>query len=362
MRRFFLTVALFTSFISFSQAKPIISFFNELKTPELVNLFSDSSLIPTLKQLNAEIRMGMLDLTPERAAIVRRLTDGGVPVVAWLLLPVEKGYFFHAGNGDLAIQRYIETRKWAEQYGLKLKGMGLDLELDLNDVELGKKSPGKLVWTMYKRLYDKTVVEEGRKKYAELIAMIQEDGYMVESYYASFIKDEVKLGNTSIQQFSQFLDVKTDREIPMLYSSFMGNADGLMKIYGMDVNAKEVGIGSTGGGIDTTMPTLSYEELVHGMNIASRFADELHIFSLEGCVQKGYLTKLLSYQYDPGLTLDQKQVRQVRKIQNFFKFMSSVLSYPTLLLIGILLLILFVIGLVFIIIRFLVRLATRLVH
>jgi hypothetical protein len=362
MRKIFLVIAVCASCLGTVQAKPIISFFNEMRSDQLVRMFSDSTLIPTLKQLNAEIRMGIMDLTDERAEIVQRLTDNGIPVVAWLLLPEDQGYWFHAGNGDKAIQRYKDTKLWADTHGLKFKGFGLDLELDINNVTLGKKSPGKLAWKMYKRLYDKSIVEDGRKKYASLIAMIKADGYMVESYYASFIKDEVKLNNTALQQISQFLDVKTEREIPMLYSSFMGNPDGLMKIYGMDENVKYVGIGSTGGGIDPSLPSLSYKELVHDMNIASKFAEELHIFSLEGCVEKGYLQKLLSYKYDPSLKIDPDEVREVRKLQNSFKFLSNIMSYPTLLLIGLLLLLLFIFGLLFLLIRYIVRLSTKLIH
>ena len=37
------------------QAKPIISFFNELQTTELVKLFQDSTLIPNLQKLQAEL-------------------------------------------------------------------------------------------------------------------------------------------------------------------------------------------------------------------------------------------------------------------------------------------------------------------
>ncbi len=40
---------------------------------EMKALFADTTLIPTLQQLNAEIRMGMLDLSPERAEVVRQL-------------------------------------------------------------------------------------------------------------------------------------------------------------------------------------------------------------------------------------------------------------------------------------------------
>jgi hypothetical protein len=188
--------------------------------------------------------------------------------------------------------------------------------------------------------------------------MIKADGYMVESYYASFVKDETAAGNTSLQQLTKFLDIKTDREIPMLYSSFIGNADGLLEVYGREAGVKTVALGSTGGGIDTTLNTLTWEELAHDMNMSSRFADEIHIFSLEGAVEKGYLKKMKNFQFNNQVVPDPHQIEEVRDLRRFFTGLSNVLSYPTLLFIG---LILIVTGIIFLTIKiFTVLVATLL--
>ncbi|MFZ9503479.1 MAG: hypothetical protein ACO263_02810, partial [Cyclobacteriaceae bacterium] len=254
-------IILTTSGIGLSQNKPKISFFNEMKSGPLMELFSDSTVVQDLKKLNAEIRMGIMDISTERAEIIRMLTNEGIPVVAWLLLPEEEGYWFHAGNGDQAIARYQEVKRWADSHFITLAGIGMDLELDYTDVIKAKNNPWSLLLTLPPRLYDRSEVEAGRKKYEQLISMIKADGYMVESYYASFVKDETAVGNTSIQQLTKFLDIKTDREIPMLYSSFMGNADGLLEVYGREPGIKTIALGSTGGGIDPSLPTLSWEDL-----------------------------------------------------------------------------------------------------
>lgn len=318
---------------SYRQAKatPILSFFNEMKTPALVKLFEDSTLVPTLQQLHAEIRMGMLDLTPERAAIVHTLNKAGIPVVAWLLLPEEKGYWFHSGNGAVANERYLEVKKWIGDNQLQIKGIGLDLEIDINDLNLLKASPRKMFRKIPGRLYDKKTLADGREEYAKLISQIKADGYAVESYYVPFIRDEANNNRTALQQVTKFMDIRTDHDIPMLYSSFMGDGDGLIQVYGFDQQVKYYALGSTGGGFDTTFPTLSYNQLVHDMNIASKQALELHIFSLEGCVEKGYLSRLVSHSYDSSLVVNQKQVAEVKKLQKNVQSISNILSYPTIL-------------------------------
>lgn len=330
MKKLFLLFACFVLLGNAGRAMPILSFFNEMKTPALSKLFEDSTLIPNLQKLHAEIRMGMLDLTPERAAIIETLNKAGIPVVAWLLLPEEQGYWFNNSNGAVAIERYIQVKKWIDENHLLFKGIGLDLEIDMNDLKLLKEDPRKMLRKIPGRLYDKSTLEEGGIQYARLISQIKADGYPVENYYVPFIKDEAANNRSSIQQVTKFMDIRTDKEIPMLYSSFIGLADGLIQVYGFDQHVKAIALGSTGGGFDTTFPKLSYERLIHDINIASKKADELHIFSLEGCVQSGYLTRLLTYTYDSSLVINQNDVASVKKLKRKVGNISAILSYPTL--------------------------------
>lgn len=352
-----LFLMVFTIVSSSLAKKPIISFFNEMNSRDLSILFDDTSVIDALKKMNAEVRMGMLDLTFTRVEVVKKLNAAGIPVVAWLLLPEDEGYWFNASNGLMAFKRYRDFRQWAAVNELDFKAIGIDLELDINDARLIKENPWNLFWMVPPRLFKNAELEKGRKDYAQLIETMQQDGYTVENYYASFIKDETALGYTSIQQATKFLDIKTNKEIPMLYSSFMGNADGLLKIYGSDIGLKAVAVGSTGGGVDTTLPTLSYEQLVHDISMASKFADEVHIFSLEGCVQNGYLNKLVVQQFDDTLSFDPKQVQAVQKLQQIVKLVSTVLSYPTLLF---LFLFLLIVGLIWLIVFVVKKIVQRL--
>jgi hypothetical protein len=321
--------------ISAESKEPVLSFFNEMKGADLEVFFRDSSIITTLSQLNAEIRMGILDLTNERASVLKKLNAAGVPVVAWLLLPEKDGYFFHSGNGELAIKRYLAIKKWADEKGIFFAGIGLDLELDMNDIKLAKSDKWKLIRSLPARLYDKTQIEHGLKTYHRLLKIIEDDGYPIESYYASFIKDEIKNGTTSIQQLTKFLDVKVDKEIPMLYTSFMGNPYGIIKVYGIDENLKYMALGSTGGGIDTSMNSMNWEELAHDIRLASKTAEEIHIFSLEGAVWKGYFKNLIGFDYNVPIAEKPEQVKSVESIRNKVMMASTILSYPTILFIGI---------------------------
>jgi hypothetical protein len=43
-----------------------------------------------LVELRAEVAVAILDFAPERAAVVRRLNQAGIPVIAWIMLPKEE--------------------------------------------------------------------------------------------------------------------------------------------------------------------------------------------------------------------------------------------------------------------------------
>jgi hypothetical protein len=178
---------------------------------------------------------------------------------------------------------------------------------------------------------------------------------MLESYYIPFIKDETARNRTSLQQMTGILDITTEREIPMLYSSFMGNPDGLLQVYGRDAHARLVAIGSTGGGVDTSLPSLTYDQLIHDLSEASSFADEVHIFSLEGCVQKGFLARLTVERFNHPPVVNSGQVEKVKKLRKTIITLSAVLSSPGLFIAGVLLVILLLTGILVFIIKTMLR-------
>lgn len=317
---------------------PRLSFFNEQEGPQVQALFADTSLIPTLQQLGAEIRMGMLDLSPERAQVLRKLNEAGVPVVAWLLLPKEQGYWFHAGNAPEAFARYYEIREWARKEGIRFSGIGIDLELDMNDIELFQNNKLKLLGKVLSRLYGEEEFQHAKAEYRNLIETIRSDGYPIESYYVPFIRYETEKGRTALQQATGFMDLETDKDIPMLYTSFMGNPYGTLKVLALDENLKHVALGSTGGGFDPSLPSMGFDDLAYDLRLAARSAEEIHIFCLEAAVEKGFLPRLVGFDYAVPIAEYPEQEVLVQGLAAKVMGVSAVLSYPTLFLGGLFLL------------------------
>ena len=71
--------------------RPRLTFACELDRGRLAELFADSAVIDDLLALEARVALMCSDFSDERAGVVRRLNDAGVPVVGIPLLPLAEG-------------------------------------------------------------------------------------------------------------------------------------------------------------------------------------------------------------------------------------------------------------------------------
>lgn len=294
--------------------RPALTFFCELDSAALQALFAEPGVLAELRALEAGLSLGLVDLSSERAAVVRRLNEAHVPTVAWLLLPREQGYWFNLGNAPQAAERYSAFLAWTREHGLRWDGVGLDIEPDIHDMQRLLNGGGSLVASLPGRLLRGARLKRAREDYGALVERIRADGYRVDSYQLPFIVDERAGGSTLLQRLTGVLDLPVDREVLMLYSSFLRpHGAGVLGSYGPE--ARSVGVGSTGGGVDVPglidVPPLSWEELSRDLRLARRWTKELHVFSLEGCVRQGFLSRLRELDWEAPVEVPEAEAREV---------------------------------------------------
>ena len=229
-----------------------------------------------------------------------RLNAAGIPVVGIPLLPLAEGYDFTADNADRAAGCYKEWVAWTHRHGLAWESVGLDIEPDARFYLQIMNGPWGLVPMLpvaAVRQSEPGPVPE--LAYGRLTAQIRADGWLVENYQFPLIADERRAGSAPLQRLA-LVDVATDREVWMLYSSFMRVlGPGLIWAYGPEAQA--IGVGTTGGGPDIPgspqMPSLSWQELARDLRLARHFCDQILIHSLEGCVWQGFLPRLRSFEW-----------------------------------------------------------------
>ena len=283
-----------------------LTFACELASGPLTALFADESVIDALKDLDARVSLGLLDLSPERAEVVRRLNAAGVPVVAWLLLPESEGYWCNADNGPRVVARYAAFSSWTAKENLVWDGIGLDIEPHIALMErLLKGRVHKAVPGMVRNLFDRERIERAQAIYSTLVTQMHLDGYRVESYQFPFILDERRVRTTVLQRILGIIDLEVDHEVLMLYSSLMGRVGpGLLWSYGQETAARGggIGIGSTGGGVEVAadIQPLTWSQFTRDLRWARQLTDDVFIFSLEGCARRGFLPWLAELQPHKG--------------------------------------------------------------
>jgi hypothetical protein len=285
--------------------RPSLTFACELDAARLTELFADGSVIDDLKPLGARVMIMVSDLSAERAHVVQQLNQAGIPLIGIPLFPWAEGYYFTVDNAPRAADRYQQWKHWTAEHGLVWDWVGLDIEPEANFYQQLMANPWGLVPKLLRRLRDQERIVRARAAYAELVDQIHADGWPVENYQFPFIADERRAGSTLLQRLMGLVDVPTDREVWMQYTSFVGPlGPGILWSYGPESDA--IAVGTTGGGPDVPghpqFSPLSWEELARDLRLAGRWTDQLYIHSLEGCVWNGYLARLRSLDWTPAST------------------------------------------------------------
>lgn len=318
--------------------KPNLTFFTELPAEELKGLFDDQAVVDRLVNLGATVSLGILDLSNTRAGVVKNLNQAGVPVVAWLLLPEEEGYWFNIENFDAAAARYVNFKAWTSQHGLKWDAIGLDIEMDINELRqiLEEKQGGKFASIIFRRFFDKQRVFQAQRAYQALVELIHADGYPVESYHIPLISEERRANASVLQRALGLVDLKTDREVLMLYSSFL-RPDGAAVLWSYAPEADSVGVGNTGGGVVVKgvidLGPLSWEEFARDLRLCAMREKPIHIFCLEGCARQGFLEKLETFDWETPASMPDR-VRKVNVFRAGITALLWILERPWVLLIA----------------------------
>lgn len=272
---------------------PRLTFFVEIDAGALTELFARPEVTPFLTENGCAVSMGLLDLSAERAACVRQVEAAGVPVTAWLLLEVADGYWLNADNADVALARWRETRDWAEREGLRLERVGLDVEFPRSESQGVLRDRRAAVLGMFRRRRPRAQVERAEGDYAALVEEIHATGRRVESYHFPHLLDERAAGSTLLRRSLGLVDVAVDDDVFMLYATYLGTAGA--RAYFPD--APCIALGVTGGGVNANEPEarsrhLRWDELEPELRAAAEHTGEVYVFSLEGCVEKGWLDRI----------------------------------------------------------------------
>jgi hypothetical protein len=264
-------------------------------------------VISQLQQLHAGLAVEISDFSPERAQVVKKLNEDGIPLTAWLVMSREQGHYLNGFNAPEAEARFSQFEQWTQENGLKWGAVGLDIEPNFDQLKEVGKHKGSFLWLMLKRFFDYGQVERGRAAYAVLIRRIEAAGYSVQTYQMPFLAEEREAHSTLIERLFGIVDVRGNDEVLMAYSSFNHSAGGGVPLMsGPRTQTLAVGITSDDKG--ARMTALSWEEFSRDLIVAGHFSRVVGVYSLEGCVLNGYLPRMASLDWGQTVTIPASQI------------------------------------------------------
>jgi hypothetical protein len=275
-------------------------------------LFSNPSVLSDLKALSASVAVAIMDFSPGRAQLVRRLNAAGIPMIAWLALPEERGYYLNADNARLAVNRYAEFKKWTNDNGLLWTEVGLDIEPTFNELRPGGGHKWHLAGLLIRRCFDFARMRRAREAYTTLIRRIQSDGYPVQTYQLPLIAAERRAHTTLAERLLGIVDVRGNLEFLKLYTSFTPELDSAL-IWKLGPDAQGIAVGSTSA--EGSPTALDWEQFSRDLIVAHHFTAYLGVYNLEGCVRQGFLSRLRTMDWGQTVTIPAEAIRRANRLR-----------------------------------------------
>jgi hypothetical protein len=275
---------------------------------QMQSLLNNADVIVNLKSLHAGLGVAIVDFTPERAALVRRLNSEGIPVIAGLGMPPEQGSYFNAQNAPEAAARFAAFDAWSRDQGLRWDAVGLDIEPNFAELASLNGHWWRLFTTLLWRAVDVQRMNRAQRAYSALIANIRSRGYFVQTYQLPYLPVERKAHSSLLDRILGTVDVRGDQEVLMLYTSYTGPV-GAAIIWKLGPDAQSIAICCTDGDPAANPAVLDWSRFSRDLIVAGHFSHLIGVYNLEGCVRQGFLPRLKTINWSQSVTIPAVAIR-----------------------------------------------------
>lgn len=278
-------------------------------------LMADPAVISALRDLHADVAVALPDFSPQRAEVVRRINQAGIPAIAWMMLPQEQGYYLNAANADQAAARVAAFEKWTADEQLHWAAVGLDVEPNFAELQALRGHPRRLAATFLARSLDGRRLAHAQRAYDGFVAGLRAHGYRVQIYQMPYVPAEQETHSTLPDRLLGTVDLRGDENYLMLYTSF-ARPIGAGMIWSLGPQAQAIAIGSTDGEgtPGTGSGSLDWDEFLRDLMVASHFTRQIGIYDLEGCVRQGFLSRLESVNWSQSVEIPAESVQKAKRM------------------------------------------------
>jgi len=267
-------------------------------------LFADHDVVAALHDLHAQVAVAIADFSPERAQVVRFLNQQQIPVIAGVTLQTKDGPYFNADDAAEAPAQFAAFEKWTRENGLRWDAVGLDIEPNFGELAALKNHRWRLITTLLRHSLDGKRIERAQVAYSALIRQIQAQGYSVLTFALPYIPVERKVHTTLLDRMLGVPDVEGNKNYVMIYTSYARSVrPAIFLDLGQSAQAITIGVTYGPPPAGSGFGPLNWEEFSGDLIVASHFTNQVGVYSLEGCVQQGFLPRLETMDWSASVAI-----------------------------------------------------------
>ncbi len=121
--------------------------------------------------------------------------------------------------------------------------------------------------------------------------------------------------STLLERLAGIVDVRGDREVLMIYTSFNKRLDSaLIWVYGPDAQAIAVGV-TSGSDAAPRFAPLNWEEFSRDLIVANHFSHVVGVYNLAGCVHQGFLPRLRTMNWNQPVEIPAESIRRATQLR-----------------------------------------------
>lgn len=270
----------------------------------------EQKVMNLLKKYNVTLGMAFPggSINDDYAKMLSEYEQAGIPVMLWVLLPDEIGYWACESNAS-DFKNYVERiYDWADANKFGIPWLAVDLETPYKQTELVRKSKGldliKNLVSVYKENRDRGRFYDAASQYSLLVEKLHARGTKVLTAASAHVAEDFVKGTISIQDAIEtpISPVNWDIVSFMLYTSmiagylkpFISHKDARWYLYSVMSDMKRIlwdragiSIGVTYVGKLEDEPYYSTpEELLPDMQAAkAALINDISIYNLEGILR-----------------------------------------------------------------------------
>lgn len=326
-----LLLFMFGALLGQAQNTAKLSLMTALPSGHLHKMVSDSSLQASLQQFRPNIRLGMIDFSEERLALVKLLDSLEVPMTAWLLLPAEEGMQLSWKQSQKAKERYEQLLQWSHEHKINWTGIAMAITPDGEEEDWMAKRKSRYAEQLFSRMYEEEELQESKRNYQNLIHQIQADGYLVELYVPAYHIDAKKADSQAMHWITGVPYLEADRLVPMVYA---GNDQSLVRMasYSGENAVQEICLVIPS---QTSRPSLlEWVNVMPLIKEAGSNVKEITLYISGLSKTSEFIPNLADFNWEGTSSLSEGELAEVKKQRKKIQRLFDLLRYPKLLLLG----------------------------